>query len=236
MDKPALISLTFDDGLRCQFDRALPILDQYGFSATFFLVADADPIHRDGFPHPNWRRTDWSEKDIQFFNSMIQRGHEIGAHSVHHRYPFLDDDPRGEAEGSKKWIKDRLEVDEVPSYCYPFCHVTEPIRNAVTGAGYRQARGGANASYYTSQGPADWFNVDCRHIGLHGEERVEGWIRSCNWHVLMFHGIGTLDDGWWPISVADFSRQMAELTKRRDAGAVEVVTFRDAADRLRSPT
>ncbi len=42
MDKSAVVSLTFDDGLRCQFERALPILDQYGFRATFFLIANQD--------------------------------------------------------------------------------------------------------------------------------------------------------------------------------------------------
>src|ERR1700686_5846150 len=108
MAKPALVSLTFDDGLRCQFERAVSILDQYGFPATFFLVANPDPILTDGAPHPDWRKIDWSEQDIQSFKSMIQRGHEIGAHSVHHRYPFLDDDPKGEAEGSKQWIESRL--------------------------------------------------------------------------------------------------------------------------------
>jgi hypothetical protein len=41
MDKPALVSLTFDDGLRCQFEQAVPILDRHGFPATFFLVAKA---------------------------------------------------------------------------------------------------------------------------------------------------------------------------------------------------
>jgi hypothetical protein len=33
--------------------------------------------------------------------------------------------------------------------------------------------------------------------------------------------------------VAEFARQMAELAKHRDSGAVEVVTFKDGADRLR---
>jgi peptidoglycan/xylan/chitin deacetylase (PgdA/CDA1 family) len=40
MHNPALVSLTFDDGLRCQFDRALPILKKHGFRATFFLIAN----------------------------------------------------------------------------------------------------------------------------------------------------------------------------------------------------
>jgi len=46
MDKVGLVSLTFDDGLRCQFERAVPILDLYGFPATFFFVANTDPIHK----------------------------------------------------------------------------------------------------------------------------------------------------------------------------------------------
>jgi Polysaccharide deacetylase len=31
---------TFDDGLRCQFEQAVPILDRYRLPATFFLVAN----------------------------------------------------------------------------------------------------------------------------------------------------------------------------------------------------
>jgi peptidoglycan/xylan/chitin deacetylase (PgdA/CDA1 family) len=100
----SLISLTFDDGLRCQFDRALPILNSHGLPATFFLVANGDRVLKDGLSHPRWRKTNWSKKDVQLFTRMIQQGHEIGSHSVHHRQPFLDRDPVFEAECSKKWI------------------------------------------------------------------------------------------------------------------------------------
>jgi peptidoglycan/xylan/chitin deacetylase (PgdA/CDA1 family) len=229
MDKPGFVSLTFDDGLRCQFEQAVPILDRYGFLATFFLVANTDSTHTDGFPHPDWSKTDWSEKDIHHFKSMIQRGYEIGAHSVHHRYPFLDNDPKLEAEGSKQWIEDRLGV-EIPSYCYPFYHVTEPIKNAVFNAGYRQARAGAGNSYI-ARDFLDWFKVPCHQIS--NIENVEGWVRPDCWHVLTFHGIGSEQDGWEPITVEEFDRQMAELAKLRDSHAVEVVTFKDGADRVR---
>ena len=251
MDKPAVITLTFDDGLRCQFEQALPILDGYGIPATFFLVANSAPIHTDDCRHPDWSKTDWSEKDIQQFKNMIQRGHEIGAHSVHHRQRFLDEDPKFEAEGSKQWIEDRLGV-EIPSYCYPFNRITEPIKKAVINAGYKQARWGANRLYCPEQRPIDFHMVDCRfiardnpasvivdgtshNVGRDGSEDVNGWLQS-DWYVLMFHGIGTIYDGWWPISVGEFARQMAELAKLRDSGAVEVVTFNDGADRLRQPS
>jgi peptidoglycan/xylan/chitin deacetylase (PgdA/CDA1 family) len=230
MENSALVSLTFDDGLRCQFEHAVPILDKYGLLATFFLVANTDPIHTDGFTHPAWRKTDWNPNDIQFLKGMVRIGHEIGAHSVHHRQPFLDNDPKFEAEGSKQWIESRLDI-EVSSYCYPFCRVEPPIKDAVINAAYKQARGGANATYYPLQSPVDWFNVDCRFI--RENEHVGGWMRPNCWHNLMFHGIGTFDDGWEPITVAEFARQMAELAEHRDSGAVEVVTFQDGANRLR---
>lgn len=89
---------------------------------------------------------------------MIERGHEIGAHSVSHKQPELDNNPKFEAEGSKPWIEIRLEV-EIPSYCYPFYYVTQPIKNAVITAGYKQARGGYGNSYYIPQSSLDRFGV-----------------------------------------------------------------------------
>jgi glucosyl-dolichyl phosphate glucuronosyltransferase len=240
----SLITLTFDDGLRSQFEQALPILNQHRLPATFFLVANTDPILIDGFKHPDWNKTDWNEQDIRLFKTMDRQGHEIGAHSVHHRQPFLDSDPKLEAEGSKKWIEDRVGV-EISSYCYPLSHYTDPIMTAVVDAGFKQARWGANAVYYPLHDPIDNFKVDSRHIskcgfqmvdgnyvGKYGAENVAGWLRPGCWHVLMFHGIGTVNDGWWSIPVAEFARQMAELAKFRDSGDVEVVTFKEGAQRL----
>ena len=114
--------------------------------------------------------------------------------------------------------------------------------NAVKEAGYDQARGGgappvygALASYYTipDDGSLDIFNVHCREIS--NNENVGGWVRPGCWHILTYHGIGSEQDGWKPVSVEQFGAQMAELVKNRDSGAVEVVTFKDGAARLRQP-
>lgn len=165
----SVISLTFDDGLRCQFERALSILEQYGFSATFFLVANTDAIHTDGCEHPDWPKTNWSEQDIQLLRGMVRRGHEIGAHSVNHRRPELDKDPKLEAENSKRWIEDRLGVD-VPSYCYPFYYITQPIRNAVISAGYKQARGGRKVRIMP--GRVLWIGLRWTVIRFQGQMRT----------------------------------------------------------------
>lgn len=224
----AIVSLTFDDGLRCHFERALPTLNRYGFAATFFVVANCDPVHTDGYQHPDWHKIDWSLNDIQLLKDVVKQGHEVGSHSVTHRLPELNRNPTNEAEVSKTWIESRLE-SEVSSYCYPFTLCTDSIKKAVIDAGYKQARWGANEEYYRLENPLDRFKVDCRHIGKYGTEDVGRWFRPDCWHVLMFHGIGTESDGWWPISVEEFDRQMAELARHRESGIVEVVTFEGGA-------
>jgi peptidoglycan/xylan/chitin deacetylase (PgdA/CDA1 family) len=241
MGKQALISLTFDDGLRCQFERALPILNQYGFPATFFLTANQDSTHEPWYGHTNdWWKIDWREEDISTLKKTIQAGHEIGSHSVTHNLDKMPKQPEIEARKSKELIDGWIGT-KVSSFSYPYYRSHAYLADAVKNAGYEQARGGGirgsyipQASYYTipDDGSLDRFNVDCRQISKN--EDVGGWVRPGCWHVLTFHGIGVEQDGWAPITVDQFATQMAELAKHRDAGAVEVVTFKDGAGRLRS--
>ncbi len=240
MDKPALVSLTFDDGLRCQFERAIPILNQHGFPATFFLIANQDSTHDRWAGHTkDWWKIDWREDDIEMLKQLVQDGHEIGSHSVTHHPTKMRTQPEIEARNSKQLIEGWIGT-KVSSFGYPFYHSHDYLAGAVNNAGYEQARGGGippsygpRASYYTvpDNGCLDRFNVDCRQISKN--ENVGGWVRAGCWHVLTFHGIGGEQDGWEPITVEQFATQMAELAKHRDSSAVEVVTFGDGADRLR---
>ncbi|HXW89173.1 MAG TPA: polysaccharide deacetylase family protein [Terriglobales bacterium] len=232
MDK-ALVSLTFDDGLRCQFERAVPLLDHYGFPATFFLVANTDPIFNDGCAENQkhkWRKIDWSARDIRLLKSMLKRGHEIGSHTVSHKRPLIQAEPMSEASASRNLIETWMGV-EIPSFCYPFYETIQDLKEPAIRAGYQQARTGHENAYYASPDSVDWFAVDCRQITT--GENVSGWVKPGCWHVLTFHGIGNEQDGWEPITELEFARQMAELEKLRRSGAVEVLTFQDAANRLR---
>ena len=82
---PSLVSLTFDDGLRCQFQKALPILTRYGLPATFFLTANTDATPDLWSNHADdWWKIDWRADDIAMLKNVIRDGHEIGSHSVTH--------------------------------------------------------------------------------------------------------------------------------------------------------
>lgn len=238
----SLVSLTFDDGFRCQFEKALPILNSYGIPATFFLIANRDPTHDRWLGHTeDWWKIDWSEEDIAMLKKLIQDGHEIGSHSVTHHPTSMPTQPDIEARESKQLIEGWVGT-KVSSFCYPFYHTHSYLADAVKKAGYKQARGGGAppfygplASYYqiSNSSSLDRFNVDCRQISKN--ENVGGWLQPGCWHILTFHGIGGPQDGWEPISVEQFAAQMSELARHRDSGAVEVVTFKDGATRLRQP-
>lgn len=213
MDK-ALVSLTFDDGLRSQFERGVPILDRYGFPGTFFLVANTDSIFTDGWAEFNgleWHKIDWRKSDIDLLKSMIRRGHEIGAHTITHKRDAIAANPLLEATECKRLIEDWLGV-EIPSFCYPFYDTINVLKQPAIKAGYQQARAGRQNSYYNSSSSFDPFDVDCRQIAESGED-VNAWVRPGCWHIVTYHGIGGEQDGWVPITEAEFERQISESRK-----------------------
>jgi peptidoglycan/xylan/chitin deacetylase (PgdA/CDA1 family) len=227
MTPPAVVSLTFDDGFRCQFEKALPILNNHRLPATFFLIANRDATHDRWAGHTtDWWKIDWRDDDITMLKQVLLDGHEIGGHSVTHHPQIMQTQPDVEARDSKRLIEEWI-GSTVTSFCYPFYRSHAYLAGAVKNAGYEAARGGPNASYYTIGQAAslDRFNVDCRQISRN--EQVNAWIQPGRWHVLTYHGIGGAKDGWEPISVEQFSQQMADLARLRDSHDVEVLTFRD---------
>ncbi len=111
--KRAAISLTFDDARFSQVERGLPILDEYGVKATFYV--SIEPL----------------EERLDAWKRAAANGHEIGNHSLTHpcsgNFPFIGkralenytlDIMRNELEESNNIIERLLGVRPV-SYAYP---------------------------------------------------------------------------------------------------------------------
>jgi peptidoglycan/xylan/chitin deacetylase (PgdA/CDA1 family) len=64
--KRAAISLSFDDGRNSQIDHCVPLLDQYGIKATFFVSLPLD------------------DSRIAAWKNAVRNGHEIGNHTSRH--------------------------------------------------------------------------------------------------------------------------------------------------------
>lgn len=114
------VVLTFDDGFKNFYSHAFPVLSEYGFTATVFLVTDFCGRHNDwgGNPRelPRSELLSWSETKV-----LSEAGIEFGSHTKTH--PDLTKLTRAEAEDeiveSKAAIEDALGSEAV-TFAYPF--------------------------------------------------------------------------------------------------------------------
>ncbi|MEW6541718.1 MAG: polysaccharide deacetylase family protein [Bacillota bacterium] len=133
--KPVLI--TFDDGYRDNYVCAYPIMREYGFFATVFVVANAV------------ERTNYFDVDTQPVNVMLSwneiraldaAGWTIGAHTLDH--PRLTAVSPGRAEhevrGAREVLAERL-GRPVQHFCYPYGEFNDHTVQTVADSGYMLA-------------------------------------------------------------------------------------------------
>jgi peptidoglycan/xylan/chitin deacetylase (PgdA/CDA1 family) len=133
------VVLTFDDGYGDFHSQALPLLKQYGHTATVFPTTGWIGTEL-GPRWPRWM-LNWRE-----LSEIAEAGIEIGAHS--HEHPELDrlsdDKLRDELEGPKRMLEDKLGL-AVPGLSYPFGLWNAKARRAAREAGYTYAYAVGNA-------------------------------------------------------------------------------------------
>lgn len=99
---PRSVAITFDDGYRSTYTRALPILQKHGFGACVFLATDF--IGRES-PFP-WLPGGFAREALPMSwgeaAAMSRYGMEIGSHTASHRFPL----PWG-ADRSSASLRDR---------------------------------------------------------------------------------------------------------------------------------
>jgi len=124
------IVITFDDGYQTVYEKAFPVLQSYGMSATVFLTVGKRGLMKpmDRFPSLNGRpMLNWHE-----IREMQRWGFNFGAHTVTH--PDLTHLPletiATEIYESQKIIEDALGIS-VPCFAYPYGLYDHPIYELV---------------------------------------------------------------------------------------------------------
>lgn len=132
------VLITFDDGYRDNFQNALPILKEYGFSAAVFVVSGfvgKAGQWESGIACPEMQLMGWQE-----LREMQTSGIDIGSHSVTH--PHLTRmsarEARQEIERSRKVLEDTLSVP-IEYFAYPYGDKNPAVMGLVEDAGYRAA-------------------------------------------------------------------------------------------------
>lgn len=132
-----LAAVTFDDGWENNLTVALPLLQQLGVPATFFLCPGLL-----GGQHPDVRGPSGRLLDEEGVQELAAAGMELGAHSMTHPDLRTLDDERleYELEGSRREVE-RLTGRPCLTFAYPYGFADERVIAATGRAGYRLAFG-----------------------------------------------------------------------------------------------
>ena len=122
------VVLTFDDGWKTQYKYAVPILEKYNFTATFFVITNMMSS-----PYMN----------LTELKDLVAHGFDIGSHTQTHKILTTLSSKKlaTELAGSKKTLEDKLGI-KIHTIAYPNYRQNMIIRNAVKDAGYDGARAG----------------------------------------------------------------------------------------------
>jgi peptidoglycan/xylan/chitin deacetylase (PgdA/CDA1 family) len=125
------VVITFDDGYQNVYAEAFPVLAEYGFRATVFLITDycggTNAWPGNGAGIPRQQLLSWRE-----IKEMQQQGFEFGSHTATH----LDltkvslDLAEDELQRSRMAIEERL-GEEASVFAYPYGSYNSAIRSIV---------------------------------------------------------------------------------------------------------
>jgi peptidoglycan/xylan/chitin deacetylase (PgdA/CDA1 family) len=130
--------MTFDDGFGDAVTYAAPILKDFGFAATFFVVAGL--VGGSSAWLATERGIELPLAGWQALSELRAAGFEIGSHAVSHPHldRLSDADCRSELVGARSTLQQHL-GEAAEHLAYPFGHWNERVRSLASEAGYATA-------------------------------------------------------------------------------------------------
>jgi len=175
----ALVSLTFDDTLASVYNNALPLLNQYGYSSTQYILTGT-------IDQPDSMTADM----IQAFKDQ---GHEIAAHTVTHTDLTTLDEASVDAElgGAQADLQTEFGTDAATSFASPYGAYNEAVLAQIKAyyASHRSVDTGLN-----TLDDFDPYNIKVQNVlATTTPEEVQAWVDQAvatnTWLVLVYHGV-----------------------------------------------
>jgi peptidoglycan/xylan/chitin deacetylase (PgdA/CDA1 family) len=141
-------ALTFDDGYENFYTLAYPILRDYGFTATIFLIAGKTYRKDDPQREKDKRYLTWEQ-----INFLDQSNFSFGSHTCSHRKltGLPPEEIQKELADSKTYLESGLEKP-IEWLAYPYGESNSHIQKMTENIGYRAAFGGY-------RGRTNWFDI-----------------------------------------------------------------------------
>jgi oligosaccharide reducing-end xylanase len=214
--RSSAITYTFDDGTAKQFTVAAPLLDKYGYKATFFTIA-------------SWIK-DWNTMRI-----LVANGHEIANHTLTH--PNLGaltiNQQKAELQACNDSIEQHIPHYKVRTMAYPYCATGSDSLMHQYFIASRICSG-----VIEPQTPAHFMAISSLGCGnLSGinssaalNQKADEAAAAKGWVVYLLHGIDD-DGGYSPIASASLDSSLRYLSSNPEKFWVE--TFGNVARYIR---
>jgi peptidoglycan/xylan/chitin deacetylase (PgdA/CDA1 family) len=201
-DRQSAFSLTFDDGLLSHSENVRPILNQYGFNGTFYVLP---PYLTETLPGI-WRYGTWPD-----FQAMAMEGHEIGSHTMNHydltslQWGDVNDDSTllYELYQSKIFIEQKIPQKKCISLNYPYTLHNSFVDSAAS-LFYENGRTIGQVPNDSSLNEEDWFGLNAKvvlfdtpRVSLEDDldelitflEWTQNSINNRKWGIIMVHDV-----------------------------------------------
>ena len=215
-----LVVLTFDDAVRSHYTTVAPLLERYGFGATFFVTEFPQPPFSDTTLYMTWAQ----------IGELHRRGFEVANHTWKHTHVNRMDRTRFVEE--LRYVEEKLRSLGAPhpvSFAYPaYVHTPDAVQT-LRERGYTFARIGGDRAYDPRRD--DPLLVPSWTTRANNRDSILSALaeaRDGRIVVLTIHGVPDTAHPWVTIPVALFEAYLRVL---RDGG-YRVVALRDVARHL----
>jgi len=218
--KEGAVSLTFDDGWRCIFENALPILEKANLKSTHYIISGC--LDDEQFPR---------YVNVEQAKDLVSRGHEIGCHTASHKDLTTESESIIEEEItlSKKYLEKLFR--QIDTFSYPYGKYNNRVINSVKKNHFIAARSTVDGF---NDEKTELLLLKCQAVKYDTDlSEVKEWIdyaRDNNvWLILMFHQIDQGGREW--SSTPEKLQKIADYLVETRAN---IITVREGAEILKS--
>lgn len=200
-----LVSITFDDGWRSQYDNALPLLEKYGFDATFYLLTET-------IDYPDYMT-------IAMMQALKEAGHELDSHTVSHAHlPELSPTQLGqELSQAQALLRQWYGTSVADDFASPYGEYNQATLSEIKKY-YRSHR--STDEGFNSKDSFDLYNIKVQNVLYTTPvSQVTAWVeqaqRENTWLVLVYHEVATaVADPTYSVTPTSLDAHLAAIQAR----------------------
>ncbi|MCQ2973295.1 MAG: polysaccharide deacetylase family protein [Bacteroidales bacterium] len=198
--KKSAVTYSFDDGTPNQLPIAVPLLNKYGFKASFNLVID-------------WVK-DWND-----WKQITNNGHEIASHTITHANfgQISEEQQRKELETAKQIIEEKIGKPCI-TFVYPYC---ARGNDNIVAEYYISAR--TCDRHVAKATPENMFDITSVCVGAETDvqkaDDFNKWVKNGvienGWLTFLIHAIDN-DGGYSSISSTEFDNHLKFVSENQN--------------------